>query len=286
MPSVVNPFPITMELYETDKNILQEFIETEKTEGIFSEKYLILYNFADDLIYSKQIQPGLVKYLLPFYLKAAGQAVFYGNKIATDIYCEFNSALFFNKRNFIKAVGEKDYAYIMQYYITLAIKKMETEKKNQCITGWISLFNTTAALSNNNIKLLFKSIFNGTLEVKYSFFKFLSVLLFKESDNLLAPDGAEPFWASSVWDFDSGCTNNFFWNNSIISFFDKEINRWQAEALFKDVNPLVYNALGKELTKLFRQEMKYSFDNGIFTERKKEYLEKISYISANQYWDK
>lgn len=77
----------------------------------------------------------------------------------------------------------------MQYYITLAIKKMEAEKKNQCITGWVSLFNTTAALSSNNIKLLFKSIFNGTLEVKYSFFKFLSVLLFKESDNLFAPDG-------------------------------------------------------------------------------------------------
>lgn len=75
MPLVITPFSITMELYETDKNILQEFIEAEKTENIFSEKYLILYNFADDLRYSKQIQPGLAKYLLPFYLKAASRAV-------------------------------------------------------------------------------------------------------------------------------------------------------------------------------------------------------------------
>lgn len=34
MPLVVTPFPITMELYETDKIILQEFIEAEKTESI------------------------------------------------------------------------------------------------------------------------------------------------------------------------------------------------------------------------------------------------------------
>ncbi len=284
MSSVVKPFQITMELYETDKLVLEEFIETCNIEDIFSEEYLILYNFADDLRYSKQIQPGLAKYLLPFYLKAASQAVLYGDKIAADIYCGFNSALFFNQKRFIQAVGEKDYTYIMQYYRTLTIEKMETEYKY--ITGWVSLFNTTAALCDNNIKLLFKSIFNGTLKVKYSFFKFLSVLLFKESDNLLATDGEKPFWTSSVWGFDSGYTDDFFWNNNIISFFDREINREQAEFLFKDVKSLVYDILGQELTELFIQEINQSFDNGIFDDRKKEYLKKISYISAYQYWDK
>lgn len=284
MSSVVKSFQITMELYETDKHILEKFIETCNIEDIFSEEYLILYNFADDLRYSKQIQSGLAKCLLPFYLKAASQAVLDRNKIAADIYCEFNSALFFNQKSFIDAIGEKDYKYIMEYYITLTIKKMETEYK--CINGWVSLFNTTAALCDNNIKLLFKSIFNGSLKVKYSFFKFLSVLLFKESDNLLAADGEKPFWTSSVWDFDSGCTDDFFWNNSIISFFDREINRGQAEFLFKDVKPLVYDILGQELTGLFIQEINQSFDNGIFDERKKEYLKKISYISVKQYWDK
>lgn len=38
----------------------------------------------------------------------------------------------------------------MEYYITLTIKKMETKYK--CITGWVSLFNITAALCDNNIK--------------------------------------------------------------------------------------------------------------------------------------
>ena len=284
MSSVVKPFQITMELYETDKLVLEEFIETCNIEDIFSEEYLILYNFADDLRYSKQIQPGLAKYLLPFYLKAASQAVLYGDKIAADIYCGFNSALFFNQKRFIQAVGEKDYTYIMQYYRTLTIEKMETEYKY--ITGWVSLFNTTAALCDNNIKLLFKSIFNGTLKVKYSFFKFLSVLLFKESDNLLATDGEKPFWTRSVWVFYIGYTFYFFFNNNIISFFDREINREQAEFLFKDVKPLVYDILGQELTELFIQEINQSFDNGIFDDRKKEYLKKISYISAYQYWDK
>ena len=36
-------------------------------------------------------------------------AVLYNNKIATDIYYEFNLAMFFNQKNFRYAVGERNY---------------------------------------------------------------------------------------------------------------------------------------------------------------------------------
>ena len=76
------------------------------------KKYLILYNFVTDCIYSEHIQPELIRYLLPFYLKSMEQAVIYENhdylqKTAMDIYFEFNDAMFFNQKNFKYAVGEK-----------------------------------------------------------------------------------------------------------------------------------------------------------------------------------
>ncbi|MCI8827166.1 MAG: hypothetical protein HFH63_15135 [Lachnospiraceae bacterium] len=105
-------FQITMKLYETDIHTLQEFIANESIDGAFSEKYLILYNFVTDCIYSEDIQPELIRYLLPFYLKSMEQAVIYENhdylqKTAMDIYFEFNDAMFFNQKNFKYAVGEK-----------------------------------------------------------------------------------------------------------------------------------------------------------------------------------
>ena len=50
-------FPITMNLYETDLYGLQTFIANEKIESGITEKYLILYNFAEDCRYSEWIQP-------------------------------------------------------------------------------------------------------------------------------------------------------------------------------------------------------------------------------------
>lgn len=108
---------ITTNLYKTNISPLQEFIENEKIEGEFTKEYLILYNFALDCKYSKYIQPELIRYLLPFYIKTMEQAVIYKNKTALDIYFEFNLAMFLNQKNFEYAVGEKNYQYIMEYYI-------------------------------------------------------------------------------------------------------------------------------------------------------------------------
>ena len=65
-----NMIPITMQLDETDIYELKKFIVNQKIEQEIEEEYLILYNFAMDCIYSERIQPELIKYLLPFYLKA------------------------------------------------------------------------------------------------------------------------------------------------------------------------------------------------------------------------
>ena len=44
---------ITMELYETEIDVLQNFLDTVKIKDEISEKYLILYNFATDCKYAK-----------------------------------------------------------------------------------------------------------------------------------------------------------------------------------------------------------------------------------------
>ncbi|MCI8858502.1 MAG: hypothetical protein HFI71_03100 [Lachnospiraceae bacterium] len=115
-----------MELNETDLQELHQFIYVNrKIVREFSEEYLILFNFATDCIYAQYIQPELIKVLLPFYLKAMEEAVLHENEIAMDIYNQFNTAMFFNQKNFKCAVGEKSYFQIMQQYIKLTIQKME-----------------------------------------------------------------------------------------------------------------------------------------------------------------
>ena len=277
--------PITMELYETDIQTLQKFIKNEKKEGAFTEEYLILYNFAEDCRYSENIQPELVRYLLPFYFKIMEQAVLYENKIAVDIYSQFNSAIFFNQKNFEKAIGEKNYQYIMEYYINLTIKSMEVKKSG--MLDWVSLFNTTVAFANDNIQLLFQKIFEGSQKVKYSFFQYLSVLLFEESDNLLVMNEGRGFGMNDIWDFDNGYfSNDFFWSDAAVAFFDKEITREKMEALFHEINPFLCNILDSELVKLFCVEMNQSFTSGVFSNRKAEYLKKISSKSSEYtYWD-
>lgn len=57
---------LTMELYETDRYELQKFI-AEENAAQFTDRYLILYNFAVDCRYAEYIQPELIGYLLPFF---------------------------------------------------------------------------------------------------------------------------------------------------------------------------------------------------------------------------
>ena len=69
-----------MNLYETDKDVLKSFITNEKIDGVFTEKYLILQNFADDCRFSSDIQPELMEYLLPFYLRIIEEAIMQDRK--------------------------------------------------------------------------------------------------------------------------------------------------------------------------------------------------------------
>ena len=73
---------VKMNLYETDKDVLKSFITNEKIDGVFTEKYLILQNFADDCRFSSDIQPELMEYLLPFYLRIIEEAIMHQNKMA------------------------------------------------------------------------------------------------------------------------------------------------------------------------------------------------------------
>lgn len=217
---------VKMNLYETDKDVLKSFITNEKIDGVFTEKYLILQNFADDCRFSSDIQPELMEYLLPFYLRIIEEAIMHQNKVAEDIYSQFNSMIFFNQQNFKNSVGEK-YPYVMEYYVEQTVKRMEMG--NKTILGDISLFNTTIAFDRNNIVKLFDKIYGGSLAIKYSFFKYISVLLFKESDNLLAINEERPFWTSEIWDFDAQFSDAFFWNQDIVQYYERHVTRQEIE---------------------------------------------------------
>lgn len=279
------PSKIIMPLFETDLYVLLDFIANEEIEkGGLTERYLILYNFAADCIYSESIQPDLLMYLLPFYFKVIEQAVTKKDNNAIDIYSNFNSALFINQINFRRAVGETNIQYIMEFYIKQVIKRMEDE--NSCLNDWISLFNTTAAFNKNNSLAILEKVFEGTLSVKYSFLKYLSVLLFKESDNLVSVNEIDTYWTNYIWCFDSFIPDNFFWNKEIIEIFNEEINKERIETLFEDVKPLLCNLIGLELVNLIGEEIKQSFNTCFFYHRKIEYLQKM-HCKSEKYkcWD-
>lgn len=274
-----------MPLFETEICVLEEFINNVKIEDELTDRHLILYNFAADCIYSDSIQSELIGYLLPFYFKIIEQAVIKKNKMAIDIYCNFNSAIFKNQISFREAVGEKEFYYIMDYYVDQTIKKMEDE--NLRIFDWVSLFNTTVAFDKNNIILILKRITEGSLSIKYSFLKYISVLLFKESDDILAVNECEAFWTNDIWDFDSQVSDDFFWSKDIITYFDKVINEEKIETLFREAQPLLCRMLDSELVTLIGEEIKQSFNARIFYHRKDEYLQKMHCKSTEyKYWNR
>lgn len=275
---------VTMELYETDIYQLQKFIADEKAEE-FTDRYWILYDFAIDCKCAEYIQPELIRYLLPFYLKAMEEAVFCRNKVAVDIYCEFNLLIFLNEKRFKNAVGEISYQDIRTYYIEQTIKKMEMHSMYPL--GWVSLFNTTIALYEGGIEEIFCRIFKGSLTIKYTFFHYLSILLFKESDNILVSNETRPFWTSEIWDFDDGYfSRKLYWSNYAVDFFNKEINMEQINKLFIEVKSLLCNDLEPELIDLLHKEINHSFATGFFENRKIEYLKKINCVSEEQlYWE-
>lgn len=274
---------IIMQLYETDLCQLQKFISGKEIGGKFTEEYLILLNFADDCRYAQYIQPELIKYLLPFYRKTIEQAVIYENKIAVDIYTKFNSMIFYNKEAFEFAVGEENYQYLMEYYVKQTMKRMNM--RGLGMLGWVSLYNTTIAICKDNILKLFQIIFEGSPQIKYSFFKYLSVFLFKENDNLLALNERE-FWTSDIWDFDIEFTEGIFWSDSVIKYFEKEITMERVSSIFDEVKPLALDILEPELINIFAEEMQKSFMTGLFSKRKCEYLKKINAKGERyRYWD-
>ena len=215
--------PITMTLYETDTTSLQEFIKTRNAkEEVIDKRHLVLYSFAADCIHPEFIQPDLITYLLPFYLKATQQYVLCHNKIAGEICGAFSSALFYNGTCFKNAVGKEAYQNIMNLYTELTIDAMELEKSFP--RRWNFLFNTTVAFDKNNLVILFQKIFEASPEIKRSFFEYLSVLLFKESDNVLVTnaESKDDFWTDYIWLFDADIIwSDFFWSSDIVHTLTK-----------------------------------------------------------------
>ena len=276
---------IVMLLYETEREVLERFMESVCIEEKISEDYLILYNFASDCKYAEEIQPQLLQYLLPFYLKCVREYVLEENPIAREVCWEFNTALFGNKKSIINAIGVKNYHDIMSFYIELVLESM-TVKRDE-ILYWVPFFNTTIALAEDNIKNIFLKVLQSTSEVKYAFFSYLTVLLFREGDNLLANGNEKDFWSSVMWDFEGGTLNvDFLWCGETVEFYEQKVTKELIEKLFDEIKFLLQEKLGIESTELLYEEMNFSFKSDFFEKRKQEFLEKISIAPAGYcYWD-
>lgn len=276
---------ITMELYETEIDVLQNFLDTVNIKDEISEMYLVLYNFATDCKYAKQIQPELIQYLLPFYLKCVNYVAFSKSDIAMTIYIEFSTAMFMNRENIVKAIGLDCYQDVMEHYVNQTLIAMS--ERNNGILAWVSLFNTTVALNEKNINEIFFRIKNGSVDMKCTFFTYISVMLFKESDNVLATANEKAFWTSDIWNFDcDSYQKSCFWSESAVKFYDETITQYGVENLFEDVKSILLERYGNDVLNILEEEMNKSFKTGIFEKRKREFLDKIGTASEDDnYWD-
>ena len=225
-----------MTLYETDKEQLQEFIHHEVLEHAITERYLILFDFAIECRYAQSIQRELIIYLIPFYKKLLGQVINGQCRISSSISACFSSAIFVNKRSIENSVGHENFINLMCVYIEQTIKEMT--KTQTCIFNWISFFNTTIALNEDNILLLLCRLYEGPLEGKYSLFEYFSIFLFKERDNIVARSVNKAFWTDCVWDFDSEVVDDFYWNSTIVERYDKLVNEEMIGILFAEIKQL------------------------------------------------
>ena len=273
----------TMVITETDISLLKSFIMTEHIENEISENHLILYDFARDCHYGDFIQPDLINYLLPFYLKTIGLSY----KVAIEVCESFTLALFMNRTAFINAIGKTSYREIINCYVERTIQAMNI--KNNHVTNWLPLFNTAIAFDDFNFHVLLKKISESSVKVKYAFFEYLTILLFKERDNLvvevnLLNEHVRPWWTSYIWNF---LCDFAFWNNSAIGCFNKIITKEKIYACFGEISTMLMEKLGNETYELVSHEMKMSFENGVFDSRKKQFLEKISKenVSVQYFFD-
>ena len=173
----------------------------------------------------------------------------------------------------------------MSFYIELVLESM-TVKRDE-ILYWVPFFNTTIALAEDNIKNIFLKVLQSTSEVKYAFFSYLTVLLFREGDNLLANGNEKDFWSSVMWDFEGGTLNvDFLWCGETVEFYEQKVTKELIEKLFDEIKFLLQEKLGIESTELLYEEMNFSFKSDFFEKRKQEFLEKISIAPAGYcYWD-
>lgn len=269
-----------MDLYETDYKILENFIGTIKLEDDIINKYLILYNFATDCKYSKDIQPDLILYLLPFYIKIINEYFSSKSEISEQVYGEFNSVILLNKYSLKNSIGNLNFNFLMDFYINLVIKKMETCKIGTF--NWLSIFNIVISFDSNNIVVLFEKILLSSIQVKYLFFEYISFLLFYEKDNILIKNIEELYWKNILFEsYDTFLCDDIHWCNLTITYFNEKINESRIIKIFNEIYSLICKEFGEELAMLIKEEVINSLNEGIFIERKKEYLLKISNPKRN-----
>jgi len=260
-----------MVITETDVEMMTDFVHTEHIENDISESYFVLHDFARDCHYGNFIEVDLMDYLLPFYLKTIGS----NHQVAIEVCESFTLALRCNPISFIKALGKNTYREIISCYVERTIQLMN-EKENH-IAKWLPYFNTAIAFDDFNFHLLLKTIFESSTVVRYAFFQYLTILLFKEEDNLVVDDKdfnqhIRPWWTSYIWAF---LCHSVYWNHAAIGYFDKVITKEKIYACFDDVSDVLIEKHGKETYEMIGNEMKISFKNGTFDSRKKQFLEKI-----------
>lgn len=273
---------ISMELYETDLNLLNQFLALEFDVFGITENYLILYDFATDLKYVKYIQPDLLKYLLKYYFNSILIAQTSTNKIAGQICDQFNTAIFINKQTFLSSLGINEYNNIMNFYIKCLKTKFEINSRFYSPT-WISFYNTVISFQKENLTTIFNYIKQSNIDLKISFFLYLSVLIFEKQDNFFYNNLKELYLESTIWQFESENSDLLYWEKDIILQFDYEITYQRIVDLFSEIESELITKIGKEEVALINQEINHS--EVTFNKRKREYLEKMSYNSSNKYWN-
>ncbi|MDE5882354.1 MAG: hypothetical protein K2H60_11550, partial [Muribaculaceae bacterium] len=141
---------------ECNERVLTQFINQHTPDDIFSDKFLILYDFAMDIQNSNNLPGDLFMRLLPYYINCIRTACIKRNRNAILVADEFHTSLFLKKEMIIKTIGFEQYNLLIAFYIK-TLKEMITMDKTLQFP-WIPFYNTIIAIEETSLEIICKDI--------------------------------------------------------------------------------------------------------------------------------
>ncbi|MDE6577655.1 MAG: hypothetical protein K2J82_11295 [Muribaculaceae bacterium] len=267
---------------ECNERVLTQFLNQHTPDEFFSDKFLILYDFAMDIQNSNSLPGDLYIKLLPYYTNCIHTACIKRNRNAILVADEFHTSLFLKKELIIKTIGYNQYNSLIAFYIKTLKEMISIDKSIQF--PWIPFYNTIIAIEETTIEIICKEVVADN-NVLLPFATYLSVLLLEQKDNIISESVDSLYTKSRLWNFCENTPDVFYWNQSVRNCFDLIINNDFAFILTNSLKPILIDKLGFSLSELVLEKIYTNIRSGLFEKRKKEYINNFRRgENDNKYW--